>query len=155
MLDIGWSEMLLIAVVAIIVIGPKDLPKVLRTVGNWVARVRAAAREFQSGIDQMIADSELEDLRNTANSIQNFDSEKLLDPTSGSSQRQQPGEEQDSAQDRQVPSANGDGERHSSSTTLTSDGEDYLPPDEEPREPRRTSDTEHADMQTPASRQEG
>jgi sec-independent protein translocase protein TatB len=78
MLDIGWSEMLLIAVVAIVVIGPKDLPKVMRSVGNWVAKARATAREFQTGLDRMIADSELEELRKTANSIQNFDADKAL-----------------------------------------------------------------------------
>ena len=69
MLDIGWSEMLLIAVVAIIVIGPKDLPKALRAVGQWVGKARSIAREFQSSVDQMIADAELDEMKKAANSI--------------------------------------------------------------------------------------
>lgn len=71
MLDIGWSEMLLIAVVAIIVIGPKDLPKALRAVGQWVGKARSIAREFQSSVDQMIADAELDDMKKAANAIGN------------------------------------------------------------------------------------
>ena len=54
MFDIAWSELGVIAVVALIVIGPKDLPKVLRTIGQWTAKARSMAREFQSGIDDMV-----------------------------------------------------------------------------------------------------
>ena len=85
MLDIGWSELFIIAVVAIVIIGPKDLPKTLRMVGKWVAKARATAREFQSSVDEMIAQSELDELRNEANSIANFDTSSYLneqvDPT--------------------------------------------------------------------------
>ena len=69
MLDIGWSELLMVAVVAIIVIGPKELPRALRTAGQWVAKVRGIAREFQSSIDDMIRDSELDELKKQARSI--------------------------------------------------------------------------------------
>ena len=62
MFDIGYSELLVIAVVALIVIGPKDLPRVMRTVGNWVGRARGMARHFRSGIDTMIRESELEEM---------------------------------------------------------------------------------------------
>ncbi|HEX8572652.1 MAG TPA: Sec-independent protein translocase protein TatB [Allosphingosinicella sp.] len=62
MFDIGYSELLLIAVVALIVIGPKDLPKVMRTVGHWVGRARGMARHFRSGIDTMMRESELEEM---------------------------------------------------------------------------------------------
>jgi len=79
MLDIGWSEMLVIAAIAIVVIGPKDLPAALRAIGRWVAKARAAAREFQSGIDQMVADAELDELKKTATSVRDFDAESLLD----------------------------------------------------------------------------
>jgi sec-independent protein translocase protein TatB len=64
MFDLGWSEILVIAVVAILVVGPKDLPRLMRTVGEWVARARRMAAHFQSGVDEMIRQSELEDLRN-------------------------------------------------------------------------------------------
>ena len=67
MFDFSWSEILLIGVVALVVIGPKDLPRVLRTVGQWVSRARVIAREFQGQIDQMVRDSELEEVRKTVN----------------------------------------------------------------------------------------
>jgi sec-independent protein translocase protein TatB len=63
MFDFSGSELLVIAIVALVVIGPKDLPRVLRAVGKWAAKARAVAREFQSSIDQMIRESELEDLK--------------------------------------------------------------------------------------------
>lgn len=62
MFDIGYSELLLIAVVTLLVVGPKDLPRVLRSVGQWIGRGRAMARHFRSGIDNMIRESELEDM---------------------------------------------------------------------------------------------
>ena len=62
MFDIGYSELLLVAVVALIVIGPKELPRVMRTVGEWVGRARGMARHFRSGIDTMIRESELEEM---------------------------------------------------------------------------------------------
>jgi sec-independent protein translocase protein TatB len=62
MFDIGYSELLVIAVVALIVIGPKDLPRVMRTVGQWIGRARGMARHFRSGIDTMMRESELEEM---------------------------------------------------------------------------------------------
>jgi len=62
MFDIGYSELLLIAVVALIVIGPKDLPNVMRTVGKWVGKARGMARHFRSGIDTMMREAELEEM---------------------------------------------------------------------------------------------
>jgi sec-independent protein translocase protein TatB len=72
MLDIGWSETLLIAVVAIVVIGPKDLPKALRTVGQWVGRARRVAREFKDSVDDMVRDSELDELRRETEQMSRF-----------------------------------------------------------------------------------
>lgn len=63
MFDIGWDELLLIGLVALIVIGPKDLPGVLRTLGQWTARARAMAREFQSHVDDMIRESNMEEMK--------------------------------------------------------------------------------------------
>ncbi|HEY5721392.1 MAG TPA: Sec-independent protein translocase protein TatB [Allosphingosinicella sp.] len=62
MFDIGYSELLMIAVVALIVIGPKDLPNVMRTVGKWVGKARGMARHFRTGIDTMMRESELEEM---------------------------------------------------------------------------------------------
>src|SRR5258706_8182446 len=63
MFDIGWSELAVIAVVALVVIGPKDLPKVLRTPGYWMRKERTIAAEFQSSIEQMAREAELDELR--------------------------------------------------------------------------------------------
>jgi sec-independent protein translocase protein TatB len=63
MLDVGYSELLLIAVVALVVIGPKDLPRVLRHVGGWVARARGMARHVRSGFDTMMREAELEEMQ--------------------------------------------------------------------------------------------
>lgn len=62
MFDIAPTELLIIALVALVVIGPKDLPRVMRTVGNWVGRAKGMARHFRSGIDTMIRESELEEM---------------------------------------------------------------------------------------------
>ena len=63
MFDIGWSEMAIIALVALIVIGPKDLPRAMKTVAQWMRKARSLTREFQSGIDEMVREAELEDAR--------------------------------------------------------------------------------------------
>src|SRR3546814_20780201 len=63
MFDIGPSELLLCAVVALVVIGPKDLPRVMRVVGQWVGRMRGMARHFRSGVDTMIREAELEEMQ--------------------------------------------------------------------------------------------
>ena len=63
MFDIGWGEMAVIAVAAIIFIKPKDLPAALKTVGHWVARARQLAREFQNSVDDMIRESELDKVK--------------------------------------------------------------------------------------------
>ena len=62
MFGIDSGELLIIAVVALVVIGPKDLPRVMRTVGHWVGRARGMARHFRTGIDAMVREAELEDL---------------------------------------------------------------------------------------------
>jgi sec-independent protein translocase protein TatB len=62
MFDIAPSELMLVAVVALVVIGPKDLPKAMRFVGQWVGRARGVARHFRSGFDEMIRQAELEEM---------------------------------------------------------------------------------------------
>ncbi len=65
MFGIDSTELLVVAVVALVVIGPKDLPRVLRTVGQWVGRARGMARHFRSGIDTMMREAELEEMEKT------------------------------------------------------------------------------------------
>src|SRR5262245_60374367 len=85
LLDMGWSELLLIGVVALVVIGPKDLPRALRVAGFWVRKARTLSREFQSSIDQMIREAELEEIRQDLKKATEFDIEKefqqTVDPT--------------------------------------------------------------------------
>jgi sec-independent protein translocase protein TatB len=61
--DVGWSEMAVILLVALVVIGPRDLPKVARTMGKWVAKGRAMAREFQTAIEDMAREAELDKVK--------------------------------------------------------------------------------------------
>ncbi|MBI3113849.1 MAG: twin-arginine translocase subunit TatB [Rhodospirillales bacterium] len=63
MFDIGWQELFLIAVVALIVIGPKDLPRVMRTVMRGVRKAREMARDLQGGIDELAREADLDDLK--------------------------------------------------------------------------------------------
>jgi sec-independent protein translocase protein TatB len=86
MFDIGWMEMLVIAVVAIVVIGPKDLPKVLHTVGQWMTRARTVARTFQDQMEEMARQSGVDEVRKEiSNSIQGIDPaarlKNAIDPT--------------------------------------------------------------------------
>ncbi|RJY09038.1 Sec-independent protein translocase protein TatB [Aurantiacibacter aquimixticola] len=62
MLDIGWTELLLIAIVAILVIGPKDMPLALRTAGRWIGKMRKLSAHFRTGVDAMVREAELEDM---------------------------------------------------------------------------------------------
>jgi sec-independent protein translocase protein TatB len=62
MFGIDSGELLIIAVVALVVIGPKDLPRVMRTIGNFVGRARGMAKHFRSGLDTMMRESELEEM---------------------------------------------------------------------------------------------
>ena len=63
MFDIGWSELLLIGVVALIAIGPKELPGALRTLGQWMSKVRRMASEFQNQFHEAMREAELADLK--------------------------------------------------------------------------------------------
>ena len=62
MFDIAPTELLLVAIVALVVIGPKDLPKAMRVVGYWVGRARGVARQFRAGFDNMVREAELEEM---------------------------------------------------------------------------------------------
>ncbi|MCD2322400.1 Sec-independent protein translocase protein TatB [Sphingomonas sp. IC-56] len=62
MFDVAPTELLLVAVVALLVIGPKDLPRAMHFVGKWVGKARGVARQFRSGMDSMIRDAELAEM---------------------------------------------------------------------------------------------
>jgi sec-independent protein translocase protein TatB len=66
---VGWTELLVLAVLAMIVIGPKDLPRVMRTVGRFVGKARAMAREFQSSFEEIAREAEMEEMRKEAETL--------------------------------------------------------------------------------------
>jgi sec-independent protein translocase protein TatB len=82
--DIGWSEFMVIGVVALIVIGPKDLPAALRVAGYWVRKARTLSREFHSSVEQMMREVELHEVQNELRKATelNLDQEfqKIVDP---------------------------------------------------------------------------
>ena len=65
MFDIGWSELVVIGVVALIAIGPKELPGVLRTVGQWMGKARRMASEFQGQFNDAMREAEMADIKKT------------------------------------------------------------------------------------------
>lgn len=80
MFDVGWSELLLIGIVALIVIGPKELPGALRTLGQWMGKLRRMASEFQGQFQEAMREAEMADLKkqvddmtSQAQSYANFD----------------------------------------------------------------------------------
>ncbi len=81
MFDIGWSEMAIIMLLALIIIGPKDLPRVARTVGQWVRKGRMLAREFQNSLDDMVRDTELEDVKKEIEKVGRTDFKKSIENT--------------------------------------------------------------------------
>jgi sec-independent protein translocase protein TatB len=70
MFDISWTEFLLIGVVALIVIGPKELPAVMRTIGQWTRKIRTMAADFQRQFEQELRDSEFADLKKQVDDVQ-------------------------------------------------------------------------------------
>jgi len=83
--DLSMTELMLIGVVALVVIGPKDLPKALRVAGFWVKKARTLSREFQSSVEQMIREAELDEMRQELKKASEIDLDKefrnTIDPT--------------------------------------------------------------------------
>jgi sec-independent protein translocase protein TatB len=80
MFDIGWGELVVIGIVALIAIGPKELPTVLRTLGQWMGKVRRMAAEFQGQFQEAMREAEMADLKkqaddlaSTVSGVTNFD----------------------------------------------------------------------------------
>lgn len=85
MFDLGWGELLVVGVVALVVLGPKELPNALRTISNLTKTARKLANEFQSGVNEIVREADLEDARKAAQSISKGSIskaiEKAVDPT--------------------------------------------------------------------------
>jgi sec-independent protein translocase protein TatB len=69
MFDIAWSELFVILIVALVVVGPKDLPKLMRKVGQWTGRARSMADQFRRSFDDMARQAELDELRTEVNKM--------------------------------------------------------------------------------------
>lgn len=78
MLDLGWSELLLIGVVALIVVGPKDLPQLFRQLGRFTAKARSMAREFSSAMEDAAKQSGLDEATNSIREVKSLTSKKIL-----------------------------------------------------------------------------
>lgn len=78
MLDIGWSELLLIGVVALIVVGPKDLPHLFHSLGRFTARARSMAREFTSAMEDAAKDSGIDEASKSIRDVKSLTSKKSL-----------------------------------------------------------------------------
>src|SRR6187551_1078171 len=76
MFDIGWGELVVIGIVALIAIGPKELPTVLRTLGQWTGKIRRMAGEFQGQFQEALREAEISDLKkqfdDAASSVNNM-----------------------------------------------------------------------------------
>ena len=96
LLDFGWSELMLIGLVALVVIGPKDLPRALRVAGFWVRKARTLSREFQSSVEQMVREAELDEMRQELNKVTQIDLDKefrnTVDPTGSLAESMKPPE---------------------------------------------------------------
>lgn len=79
MFDIGWSEMAIIAVVTLVVLGPKELPHALKTFSHWMRAARKLGNEFQSGVNEIVRDAELEDARRELQKISRQSLEKKIE----------------------------------------------------------------------------
>lgn len=79
MLDLGWSELLVVAVLTVLIFGPKELPTVLRTVTQFASKLRGMARDFQRTIDDVAREAELDKLKDEVKDA--TDANSMLDPT--------------------------------------------------------------------------
>ena len=81
MFDLGWSELAVIALIALIVVGPKELPQILRTAAHWMRKARSMAREFQSSVDEMVREAELDEAKKTMESVRHMNLDKQIEET--------------------------------------------------------------------------
>ena len=75
MFSFGWGEILLILLVVIIVVGPKDIPKFLRQIGNLSKKIKKISREFKSSLNQIAEETDLKDVKNSITEVTNLKKE--------------------------------------------------------------------------------
>jgi len=79
MFDIGWQELFIVAILALIVVGPKELPRVLRTVMGLVRKARMMARDFQDGLDDVVREADLDDMKKQIGNMADGDLAKTVE----------------------------------------------------------------------------
>jgi len=83
MFDIGWQELFIVAVLTVVVVGPKELPRVLRTVTMYIRKIRSITSDFQRGVDDIVREADLEEVRRDIQSAERWDMsaevQKLVD----------------------------------------------------------------------------
>ena len=84
MFDIGWQELFIVAILALLVVGPKDLPRALRTVMGLVRKARMMARDFQEGIDDVVREADLVDMKNKIENLSDGDINEQIQEAIGS-----------------------------------------------------------------------
>jgi sec-independent protein translocase protein TatB len=137
--DLGWSEILLIGMVALIFIGPKDLPKALRVAGFWVKKARTLSREFQSSVEQMIREAELDEMRQELKKATEIDIEKefrhTIDPTGSLAESLKPPELPDFSEAGVPATHTTDGGAQPASDPAGGESAESLPPPTVPADP--------------------
>ena len=83
MLDIGWAELFVMAVIALLVVGPKELPAMLRTIGKFVAMIKRQAQDFRSQFDDAIKDTEFEQVKNDLQDLKSQATSTMKDVRDG------------------------------------------------------------------------
>jgi sec-independent protein translocase protein TatB len=86
MIDLGWSKLLILGIIAIVVVGPKELPGLLRTIGRFMAQIRQHAAEFRAQFDEAMKGAEIDKLREEMNAIKR-DAEETMRTVSDSVER--------------------------------------------------------------------
>jgi sec-independent protein translocase protein TatB len=96
MFDLGWSELLIVGVAALIVVGPKDLPRMLRTLGQYAGKARSIAREFQRSMDEAARQADIEELKDLRKGLDDMREaqykiqREMVHPSSTAPSRQRP-----------------------------------------------------------------
>jgi sec-independent protein translocase protein TatB len=133
MFDIGWSELLIIAAVAIVVVGPKDLPRMLRTFGNYAGKARKVANDFKRQFDEALREAELEDVRK---SVEDMSKLPTLTDLTKPAEKSAPAAPAVSAPAESTPAAEAAAETASAAAAVTADAPASPPPEPVPAEPK-------------------
>ena len=147
MFDIGWTEMMVIALIALVVIGPKDLPGTMKTVSQWMRKARSLTREFQSGIDEMVREAELEDAKKALEATRRGNLEQTIsnaiDPTGDMGEEVREIEREARKEASSVDAAAEDSKAEKAAAAMTKPAANIAPPRSltPPAEPAETAAT--------------